>query len=69
MEEYNYRGHAVRITFTRIASQMARLSLWIDGNLINQKVGTEFEPKSFGKGDDPIAYAKQAAQRIIDKLP
>jgi hypothetical protein len=70
--EYQYKAHAVRIEANQVtpppasAPVIIRVNLWIRNKRINPMAHSEFEPKSFSSVEDAIAYAKDAARRIID---
>ena len=71
--DYKYKGHTVRIEANQVtpppasAPVIIRVGLWIRNKRINPMAHSEFEPKSLSTVEDALAYAKDAARRIIDK--
>ncbi len=71
-KEYVYSGHNVRIQAEERPATVFRAELWIDGERIPQMVGGGYEPRPkptrSSSIEDAIAYAEEAARRIIDKM-
>lgn len=72
--EADYKGHTIRVSSQQVtpsstSPHIVQVALWIDGKRVEPMVGSDFPPCSFvgREEEEGLEYARQAAERIIDK--